>query len=62
MKFSVRPHLGPGLNLRPGSPQPAGLTDSLRRTHAERRFAGLGLRLLKLPHRADQRVCEVQAV
>jgi hypothetical protein len=37
------------------------LAERLGRTNAEHWFPGLRLRLLKLPHRVDQRICEVQA-
>jgi hypothetical protein len=38
------------------------LARTLGRTQAERWLAGLGLHLPQLPYRANQRVCEVQAV
>jgi hypothetical protein len=38
------------------------LTGAVGGAYAERRFAGLSLRLPELVHRADQRVCAVPAV
>jgi len=45
-----------GLRKPVTDPPPAGRLSGM---HAEGRFADLGMRLLQLPHRADQSVCKV---